>query len=153
MRNLFIRVLHNLNRFRLWLTRPLTLGVRLILIKDESILLVKHTYQNLWFLPGGGVEKGETLEQAIRREAQEEIGAQLSDLSLLGVYTNFFEFKSDHVAVFICQNFRLSPQNSPEIAACQFFPLNQLPADLAAGHQRRVVESQRGQNSPYFGLW
>ncbi|MDQ0343857.1 8-oxo-dGTP pyrophosphatase MutT (NUDIX family) [Lederbergia wuyishanensis] len=47
------------------------------MIQDEKVLLVKHTYQNHWYLPGGGVEKSETLERAIRRECKEEIGADL----------------------------------------------------------------------------
>lgn len=153
MGKFFIRVLHNLNRFRLWLTRPLTLGVRLILIKDKHVFLVKHTYQNLWFLPGGGVEKGETLEQAAQREAREELGAELGPLTILGIYTNFFDFKSDHVVVFVCEDFTLQPRPNSEIAASQFFPLDQLPSDLAAGHRRRLEEYQRPQTSAFFGLW
>lgn len=40
----------------------------------------------LWSLPGGYVEKGETLEEAIRREVGEETGAQLSKLHLFALY-------------------------------------------------------------------
>jgi hypothetical protein len=56
------RSLHALNRIRLWIARPLTLGVRLILVKDGSVVLVRHTYQDFWFLPGGGVEKARRLK-------------------------------------------------------------------------------------------
>ncbi len=33
--------------------RPITLGVKLLLVKDGTIWLVKHSYQHGWFLPGG----------------------------------------------------------------------------------------------------
>ena len=153
MNQLFPRFVHRFFLLYAWLTRPLTLGVRLILVTENQVLLVKHTYQNLWFLPGGGVEKGETLEQAARREAQEELGAQLGPLTILGIYTNFFDFKSDHVVVFVCQDFTFQPRPNPEIAASQFFPLDQLPSDLAAGHRRRLEEYQGPQASASFGLW
>jgi ADP-ribose pyrophosphatase YjhB (NUDIX family) len=56
----------------------------MLLIQYETILLVKHTYQESWDLPGGAVKKGETLEGGLRREGSEEIGAQLGSLALLG---------------------------------------------------------------------
>ena len=87
---------------RLWwsVAKPITVGVRVLLVQDGRLLLVRHTYQEAWYLVGGRVEGGETLEQAIRREAAEEVGAKLSHLELFGVYSNFFEGKSDHVVVF-----------------------------------------------------
>ena len=71
------RVLYNINRLRYRVIRPVTVGVRLILEKGQAVLLVKHTYQYDWYLPGGGVKRGETLEGAARREAAEELGAEL----------------------------------------------------------------------------
>ena len=62
------------------IARPITVGVRVFLVRDGMLLLVRHTYQDAWYLPGGGVEGGETLEEAIRREAAEEVGAELGEL-------------------------------------------------------------------------
>ena len=52
---------------------------------------------------GGGVEVGETSEQAIVREIREEIGAEVRDLKLLGVLENLFELegKQHHEVVFV----------------------------------------------------
>lgn len=52
---------------------------------------------------GGGVELGETSEQAIVREIREEIGAEVRDLKLLGVLENLFELESEqrHEVVFV----------------------------------------------------
>ena len=148
-------LVYRLNRAYLWVTRPLTVGVRLILVRDGQVLLVRHTYQDGWLLPGGGVKRGETVEAAVRREAQEEIGATLGALSLRGVYTNFFEFKSDHVVVFACEDFELpQPQHVQrmEIECFDFFALNELPADLMPGHRRRLEEYQSASPAGW-GRW
>ena len=55
------------------LTRGMTLGVRALVIgPDGRIFLVKHSYVGGWHLPGGGVEPGETLIDALIRELREE---------------------------------------------------------------------------------
>jgi 8-oxo-dGTP pyrophosphatase MutT (NUDIX family) len=149
------RLLHRAIRSWSWLTRPLTVGVRVILVREGQVLLVQHTYHDGWLLPGGGVKRGETLEAAARREAWEEVGAKLGALDLFGAFSNFKEYKSDHVAVFVCRDFTLAGQRppSPEIAGCAFFSLTTLPEDLLPGHRRRLEEFQRPTRSPGFGLW
>lgn len=149
------RLAYRLNCLRLRVTRPLTVGVRLILLKDGQVLLLRHTYHDGMLLPGGGVKKCETLEDAARREAREEVGARLGALRLMGVYTNFYEYKSDHVAVFICEDFELAdrPTDRWEIECFAFYPLNALPGDLLGGHRRRLEELARGVPAPGYGMW
>ncbi len=136
-----------------WITRPLTVGVRLILVRERSVLLVKHTYQGGWFLPGGGVKKGETIEGAARREAHEEVGVELSDLSLFGVYTNFYQRRSDHIIVFTCEDFTLTGETDWEIERFDFFPLDGLPDDVSSGCLHRIREYAAGQESTQVGMW
>ncbi len=107
--------------------RPLTLGVRVIMLRGDEVLLVKHTYQNSWYFPGGLVERGETLEEAVRREAYEEVGATLGPLTLLGIFSNFDEGKADHITVFRCAEFTLTPTPNSEIERFAFFKLTDLP--------------------------
>ncbi|MBL7201032.1 MAG: NUDIX domain-containing protein [Anaerolineae bacterium] len=139
---------------RLWwaVTRPITVGARVLLIRDGRVLLVRHTYQDRWYLPGGGVKRGETMEQAIRREAAEEVGAALEHLDLFGVYTNFFEGKSDHVAVFVCSTFTLAGRTDREIERFGFFGVDALPPQASPGTRRRIDEYVRG-DTPCWGMW
>ena len=139
----------------LWwrLARPVTLGVRLLALRDGTVLLVRHTYQSQWYLPGGGMKRGETLEQAIRREATEEVGATLGEVRLLGVYTNFYEYKSDHVIVFVCDDVVVQGKHSHEIEQYGFFAFDDLPPDISPGSCRRIVEYRELTTGPVVGVW
>ena len=147
------RLIHAFAKPYWYVLRPITVGVRVLLIRDDTILLVKHTYQEYWYLPGGGVKKGETLEDAIRREVSEEIGAQLGNLALLGVYSNFYEYKSDHIVVFLCKDFTLDGKMDNEIAEIRLFKIAELPADISPGSIRRIEEYLRRDHSPTVGRW
>jgi len=133
--------------------RPKTLGVRVMLIQNGRVLLVRQTYMPGWFMPGGGVKRNETLEEAARREAYEEISAEMGKLTLLGAYTNFDGFKSDHNALFLCTDFTLGKKQDVEIAEARFFPLDALPEDIWPGHRLRLDEYHAGVEIPQFGEW
>jgi len=139
---------------KLWwsLRRPVTVGVRVLLIRDGQILLVRHTYLKSWFAPGGGVKYGETLEQAVRREATEEAGATLHHLELLGVYTSFNEGKSDHVAMFVSTDLESDGTHDHEIEEVRWFDLDDLPTDVSPATRRRIAEHLDGR-APVYGDW
>ena len=147
------RLLYLINRLRWRVAKPITVGVRLILEKDQAVFLVRHTYQRQWYLPGGGVEKGETLEEAARREAAEEFGASLGRLRLCGVYTSFYEQKSDHVVVFSCDEFTLTGETGSEIESFRFFGFDDLPEETSPGSLRRIEEYVSQDGLPVVGVW
>src|SRR6516225_7479802 len=91
------RVLHLYWRF----ARAMTLGVRALVIDEAGrIFLVKHTYVRGWHLPGGGVEPGETLLDALVRELKEEGNIELTaPPALHAVYFNTRVSQRDHVAL------------------------------------------------------
>ncbi len=136
----FYKLLYKLCKAYWKITKPITVGVRVILVDNGNVLLVKHTYQEYWYLPGGGVKKGERLDQAIQREMQEELGGELGSFKLFGTYSNFFEHKNDHIVIFFSDNFTISGETDNEIEQYQWFDLNNLPSNISPGTKRRIKE-------------
>ena len=150
---MFIRLLYIGFRVYCFIFRPIRMGVRVMMIENDKVWLVRQTYMRGWFMPGGGLKKGETLEEATRREAREETGADLGAITLMGAYTNFTEWKTDHNIVFICNDFQINSKPDDEIAELRAFSLNELPSDLWPGHRRRLQEYLSGRAQPQFGEW
>ncbi len=140
-----MRLAYALMRVRWRVFRPIMLGVRIILVQDDQVLLVRHTYVPGWNFPGGSLQRGENLGAAAMREAQEEVGAEfLAPAKLLGVFSSFEGGKSDHVAVFLARKFRLGRATDRyEIAEQRFFALDNLPAELGQGALRLLKELDR----------
>lgn len=124
-----------------------------MLIQNNQVLLVRHTYIEGWYLPGGGVKRSETLDQAARREAHEETGATINNLSLVGAYTNLKEWKSDHNILFLSNDFTISGEHDHEIAEVRSFALDELPNNLWPGHRQRLEEYRDGKQFDPFGEW
>ena len=93
------------------LSRPVTLGVRAVVIDGQQrVFLVKHSYIDGWHLPGGGVETGETLPEALARELAEEGNIVMTAPPRLhGLFFNRRVSRRDHVAVFIVREFTQKP--------------------------------------------
>ena len=149
---MLIKLAYRLMRIYWFLVRPVTLGVRIILLTDGKFVLVKHSYQDAWYLPGGGVKRGETLEQAIRRETAEECGAILNQIHFLGVYNNFVEYKSDHVTLFLSEDFTLNKVSDNEIEQVSEFTYQQLPENIAPG-SRRKIDAYINESLNPTGMW
>ena len=134
------RVLHFYWRF----ARAMTLGVRALVIDENGrIFLVKHSYISGWYLPGGGVEAGETLLQALARELREEGNIEMTEPPRLhGMFFNNRVSRRDHVALFVVRAFRQSAAPVPdrEIVAHGFFDLDALPNDTTASTRARIIE-------------
>jgi len=150
---MYIHLLYLGYRVFCFIFRPVRAGVRVMMIQGDRVWLVRQTYMPGWFMPGGGLKRGETLEQAARREAYEETGAVLGPLKLLGIYTSFKDWKTDHNILFICEDFKITGIPDNEIAEARAFPLHELPDGLWPGHRRRLKEREAGLANPQFGEW
>jgi len=133
-------VLHAYWRF----SRPATLGTRAMVIDGQGrVFLVKHSYVDGWHLPGGGVETGETIQEALARELAEEGNIRLTAVPRLhGVYFNKRVSRRDHVALFVVRDFvqDTPPRPNREIVAHQFFAPDVLPEDTGRGTRARIAE-------------
>jgi 8-oxo-dGTP pyrophosphatase MutT (NUDIX family) len=125
------------------ISRGLTLGVRgLVRDGQARVLLVRHSYAPGWHFPGGGVERGETVEAALARELVEEAGIELAGRPVLfGIYSNHQHFTDDHVALFVIDSFRqLAWRPTREIVAAGFFDPHDVPPDTTEGTRQRLGE-------------
>ena len=129
-------------------SRGMTLGARVAVFDTSGrVLLVHQTYQVGWILPGGGVDRGETIEQAAIRELREETSVIAEGpLVLHGLFSNHHSFPGDHLACFITREFTRGPwAPNREIEAVDFFRPEKLPAEMNHGSRRRIAEITMGK--------
>jgi 8-oxo-dGTP pyrophosphatase MutT (NUDIX family) len=139
------------------LLQPPRLGVRSLVIaenpgKPAQILLVRHTYIAGWYMPGGGVDPGESAQAAAIRELREETGFEcLKPPRLHGFY--FKRGSRDHVALYIVDSYRRNGARAPdfEIAELGFFPFDALPEGTSPATRTRIAEIFEG--TPASDIW
>ena len=127
------------------LARPMTLGVRAIVHDGArgSVFLVRHTYVPGWQLPGGGVEPGESADQALARELAEEGNIRLTGPArLVSFHFNRLASRRDHVALYLVDTFeQVGPRGRDhEIAETGFFALDNLPEETTRATRARLEE-------------
>jgi 8-oxo-dGTP pyrophosphatase MutT (NUDIX family) len=140
--NIIHKIGHRIIRKIQSLLGLITLGPRAIILNDEhQILLVKHSYQAHWYLPGGGLKKGESAQEALIRELKEEVGIiPLVPPRLFGIYYHTYLGVHDYPIIFIIKRFDMINASSPEIEESGWFAYDSLPEMISPGSKRRLDE-------------
>lgn len=145
---------------RYWILRALgngkdIAGVRVLLLREGSVVLVRHWLTpGVWTLPGGGVKKGETPEQAAVREIREELGYTIKSFGgEVGTYRGRMG-RLDSATVLFTEDFEGSMQFLPniEIMERSLFELDHLPHTLSPANRRRIESYAQGVRDER-GFW
>ena len=136
---LITRVVHS------WfaISRGMTLGVRAAAFDEAGrVFLVRHTYVPGWHMPGGGVERGETLHDALVKELREEGNLDITGQpELFAMFFNSRTSRRDHVAFYRCTVSQTEPKRPDrEIVESGFFALDALPEGVTVATRRRLAE-------------
>ncbi|MBX5451717.1 NUDIX domain-containing protein [Thermogemmatispora sp.] len=111
------------------------------LIFDEAgrVLLVHRNDIDWWNLPGGGMELGETVDEAVKREVREETGLEVTVERLVGVYSK--PQKQEVVLTFRCRVVGGMLTSTEEARDCRYFPPEALPANTLPKHRQRIEDA------------
>ena len=117
---------------------------------DGRILLQQRSDNGLWGLPGGSVEIGESVRDAIVREVHEESGLTVEVIRLVGIYsdptTQIVRYRDGNVvhyisAFFACRILGGMLQTCDETLALKYFEPANLPDDLVPMHRIRIQDA------------
>jgi ADP-ribose pyrophosphatase YjhB (NUDIX family) len=123
-----------------------SIGVVIAIIRDGRVLLTKREDFEVWCMPGGAVDDGESLAQAAVREAQEETGLDVRLTRLVGMYSQpAWHGGGHHFALFAAEPsggaMRLAPGETVDIG---FFSRAALPEPLVWWHPQPIANALDG---------
>lgn len=139
---------------------PVVAGAAAVINDEGKILLMRRSDNQLWVMPGGQMEVGESPAEAVVRETYEETGIRCTPKALSGIYDSRFwdTGKSQQIYkfTFLCEPVSEqaeAPSHSNETLEIGWFDESQLPDDLYEGHVKRISDAYevwRGNTRAYF---
>jgi 8-oxo-dGTP pyrophosphatase MutT (NUDIX family) len=125
------------------------LGAVVAIVEQNKVLLTQREDFEVWCLPGGHVDPGESVAQAAIREAKEETGLVVTLERLVGVYSRLeVGGKNMHLVLFAATPVEgiLKPQ-AEEVLALNYFAIDDLPADMFWWHRQPIIDVFNGVGS------
>ncbi len=117
------------------------LGAVVAIVDQDQVLLTRREDFEVWCLPGGHVDPGESVAQAAIREAKEETGLTVELQRLVGVYSRLEQHRAMHLVIFAATlvGGRLHPQVE-EVLELAYFTPHDLPADMFWWHRQPIAD-------------
>jgi len=117
------------------------LGAGVIIVESGKVLLTKREDLEVWCLPGGRVDEGESLAETAVREAREETGLEVEITRLVGLYSEIGSWSDWHIAGFAGRAVggNLQSQVDEVVDICYFAP-DALPEDMFWWHRRPISD-------------
>jgi ADP-ribose pyrophosphatase YjhB (NUDIX family) len=126
-------------------------GVAAVIFGADGVLLQRRDDNRLWGLPGGGVEPGESVREAVVREVREETGLEVEPVRLIGVYSapehhQIITYPDGNVihyvsSVFECTVVRGTLTCCAESLELRYFQPDALPADVMPISRIRIHDA------------
>ena len=122
-----------------------TIGANAVIMHEGKILLTKREDFEVWCLPGGHVDAGESMAQAAIREAKEETGLDVELTKLIGIFTRTGGYSDVHLASYLGHvvGGTLHPQVG-EVIDIGYFAPDALPDDLLWWHREAIEDALNG---------
>jgi ADP-ribose pyrophosphatase YjhB (NUDIX family) len=126
---------------------------------DGKILLIRRSDNDLWSIPGGAMEIGESISETAVREVREETGLEVEPLYVAGIYSNphhVVEFSDGEVRqqfsiCFACKVLGGEPRTSSESTEVQFFTRSEIDElQMTSSIRRRIDDYLTQRERPAF---
>jgi len=123
------------------------------------LLLQQRSDGGQWGLPGGSVEIGESVRDAVAREVREETGLIVAVRRLVGVYSmpslQLVRYPDGNVWHYVSVSFECAVRGGSlatcdETLALEYFPLRRLPPTLLDHHRIRIRDASSGKVAPFI---
>ena len=134
----------------------MTVGCGVLIENDMGqVLLQKRSDTGEWCVPGGALEPGETYIEAATRELNEEVGVEVTDLRLFGLYSGDdreIQYPNGDVVyslsvIFITRSYSGEISDSDaEVLEHRFFDRDNIPQELFAPDARPILDWARGMS-------
>ena len=132
----------------------MTVGCGVLVENDKGqLLLQKRSDTGEWCVPGGALEPGETYKEAAARELFEEVGIQVKELELFGLYSGddrMIHYPNGDLVyslsvIFTTKSYsgEISNEDS-EVLEHRFFDRDSIPASLFGPDARPILDWARG---------
>jgi len=131
---------------------PVAFAACALVVRDNKVLLVRHSYVRGWLLPGGGVGRAEPPAEAILRELKEEIGlVHSSPPEFVGLYSRRTGWVTNVIALYRVDDAEFNFRSNLEIREVQFANPVSPPDGTPPSVRRRLLEFARLQ--PQSAHW